>query len=93
MGEITDLFNAYLWRLERERMELARQTIVIGRGWGADLNMEKVLGRKPHPFLRTVEVIGGDEALVDGRPLSSKLEEIRDVKGIFQKVGLPWKEA
>lgn len=55
MGEITDLFSGYLWRTERERMELARQTIVIGSGFGAKITMEKLLGRKPYPFLRTTE--------------------------------------
>jgi hypothetical protein len=82
------LYDAYNWRLERSRQETAHQTLVLSRAWGAEVEMEDILGRDIYPALRSIEPISGDEAMIDHRPVEVKLAEAAEVREHFKKLGI-----
>lgn len=94
-GELTDMYNGYVWRWERERQDNAAQTLIIASGWGAKLTIEQLLGRSPYPALRSIQTVSSkgivttaDGGLMDTRSYDDKIAEIEEVKRDFKQMGL-----
>jgi hypothetical protein len=55
MGELSDMYNGYIWRLEREQ----QKDLAIGymqlTAQGAEAELEDLMGRPPYPVLRALQ--------------------------------------